>query len=712
MIGIKTVLLLMSITLCLTQSASSKTVPRRVSSTTPKAGIQIVGVSPYQLVQLYGSAGSSMYPTSGFSTVGEKTTVFLRAMDSTGGTIQSVSWSVVDPNGGHALIDSASAPFTTITPDTTGEYTINLQLTTAGGSSQSSATITSANYVGVGSVGIFTNDTMATDNHYAKFPQCAYCHEFLTPATDPTAGVQKWALTVHANTFRNRINGTMGYFAGLCEKCHTTGYNPQAENGNFANVASQAGWTFPTSLVDTNFAHLYNSSSQLAQLASVGCESCHGPGDQHAGDPSKISVSLSASVCMRCHDSPPYYNIGRMWVSSPHDSGMSAIQAEEATVNSGSATCAKCHNGSGFFDFASNNDLQSSYDPMPLTCAGCHNPHDASNPYQLRKVTADSLKNGFGITEGGAGVLCMNCHRSRASANIAVSSGWVAFFGPHEGPQTDIFFGENGYQFGDSSITGLNTHTQLTDACVTCHMASDTLDPKATNLLGGHTWKMSGPDSVGNQVDNTTACQSCHGPITDFDQIPAPYDYAGIADGGPIPGVQTEVQALLNKLASLLPDSVISNPNSATVGKGLTRRQLGALYDYLLVSKDGSLGIHNAKYTFALLTGAIGTLTGVKQINEQVPHSYVLEQNYPNPFNPTTMIDFSVPRAGMVNISIYNSVGQLVKVLTNDNYSPGKYQVLWDGTNGGGNPVASGVYFYRLVTRDGNMQVKKMILLK
>ncbi len=462
----------------------------------PKAGIEIVGMSPYQLIERYGTAGSTMYPTAGMSTVGEKTTVFLQAIDSTGGTIQSVAWSVTDPGGGHAAIDSANTPFTTITVDTTGKYTITLELTTSGGTSQSSTTITSANYTGIGSVGIVTNDTMATDDHYASFPQCAYCHEFLTPTADPTAGVQKWALTVHANTFRDRLNGTEGYFAGLCEKCHTTGYNPTAQNGNFANVASKAGWTFPASLVDTNFAHLYHTSPQLAQLANVECENCHGPGDQHQGDPSKISVSLSASVCMRCHDSPPRYDIGRMWVSSPHDSGMLAIQAEESTVNSGSATCARCHNGSGFVDYAIGNPLQRTYAGIPLTCAGCHNPHDASNPYQLRKVSADPLADGFIITKGGVGELCMNCHRSRSDVNASVASGWVARFGPHNGPQTDIFFGEDGYLFGDTSIAGLTTHTQLTDACVTCHMTSDTVDLKATNLLGGHTWEMSGADRL------------------------------------------------------------------------------------------------------------------------------------------------------------------------------------------------------------------------
>lgn len=679
--------------------------------TQPKAGIQIVGMTPYTLTQVYGSKGSSMYATTGLNTVGEKTIVYLQAIDSTGGTIQSVTWSVNDPAGGTTAIDSPSVPFTTITVDTTGQYTVNLTVNTAGGSSQASTVITSADYLGVGSMGIATTDSESVDSHFASFPQCAYCHEFLVPPDNPTAMVSNWAKTEHASMFKNGINGHISsHYGSSCMKCHTTGYNPNAANGNFANVKSQVGWTFPTVLNDSNWAHLYNTSPKLAQLGTIACESCHGPGSEHQGDPAKISASLNPSVCLQCHDSPPNEIEGRMWLNSPHDSGVTAIQIEDAPTPN-SASCARCHNGGGFVDYATGNTPQSAYAGVPLTCAGCHDPHDASKPYQLRKVTADTLMNGYSINGGGVGQLCMNCHRSRSGVTAAIAKGWASHFGPHNGPQTDLFWGQNGYQFGDNTITGLSTHTQLTDACVTCHMAADTLDLKAKNLLGGHTWKMSGPDSTGAPADNTTACRSCHGPITDFDQIAAPYDYAGIANGGPVPGVQTEVDSLLAKIARQFPDSVMNNLSSATVGKGLNKNQLGAIWDYLLVSKDGSHGVHNAKYTFAILTRALGQLTGVKVVSDKVPRSYALEQNYPNPFNPTTTINFSVPKTGIVNVSVYNDIGQLVKVLANDNYVPGTYQITWNGTNSSGNLVASGVYFYRFSSKD-YVNTMKMVLLK
>jgi len=678
------------LTLVLASGAAFSQVPA------PRAGIKIVGMTPYTLTVQYKSQGSKMFATTGLNTVGEKTIVYLQAIDSTGTPIQSVTWSVQDPQGGHAQIDSVNAPFTTITVDTTGQYVVTVQVQTAGGTGTASTKINSADYVGVGTIGIATMDSST-----AQFPQCGLCHN---------DKVTTWQNTPHASFFKISINGhnPEGIYFSSCVKCHTTGYNTTAKNGNFADVAAQVGWTFPSTLVDTNFAQLYHQSARLAQLATIGCESCHGPGNQHMGDPTKISVSLDASVCMQCHDAPPHHVIGREWTNSPHDSGMAFIQAMDPIVNSGSSTCARCHNGSGFVDYASKAPLQSTYTPMPLTCSSCHDPHDASNPHQLRKVTADTLMNGFAINAGGVGQLCMNCHRSRANAVKAVSSGWKSYFGPHEGPQTDMFWGQNGYQFGDSTITGISTHTQLKDACVTCHMSTDTLDSKATNLLGGHTWKMSGPDSTGTIVDNTTACQQCHGPITDFDQIQAPRDYAGL---GYTAGVQTEVKALLDKLASLLPDSVLANPSSPTVGKGLSPNQLGALYDYLMVLKDKSYGVHNAKYTFALLTRAIGTLTGVKIVSDKTPKTYSLDQNYPNPFNPTTTINFSVPKTEKVRLTVYNELGQLVKTLVNDSYAPGTYQVTWDGTNQGGNQVSSGVYFYKFETNNYT-QTRKMILLK
>jgi hypothetical protein len=91
--------------------------------------------------------------------------------------------------------------------------------------------------------------------------------------------------------------------------------------------------------------------------------------------------------------------------------------------------------------------------------------------------------------------------------------------------------------------------------------------------------------------------------------------------------------------------------------------------------------------------------------------SVALHQNYPNPFNPTTTISFVLPEKALVDLSVYNLRGQLVRTLVDEVLDEGISEAIWNGTDARGNPVASGVYFYRL--RAGkNVMTKKMILLK
>ena len=100
-----------------------------------------------------------------------------------------------------------------------------------------------------------------------------------------------------------------------------------------------------------------------------------------------------------------------------------------------------------------------------------------------------------------------------------------------------------------------------------------------------------------------------------------------------------------------------------------------------------------------------------------VPHTFALEQNYPNPFNATTAIVYSLPNIGVqpagIRLTIYNLLGEVVKVLVEEKESAGRHIAYWDGRDEGGSPVASGVYFYRLqVSGIDYVKHKKMILLK
>jgi hypothetical protein len=106
-----------------------------------------------------------------------------------------------------------------------------------------------------------------------------------------------------------------------------------------------------------------------------------------------------------------------------------------------------------------------------------------------------------------------------------------------------------------------------------------------------------------------------------------------------------------------------------------------------------------------------GTVTGVNDNPPSYPLSFNLEQNFPNPFNPETRIYFTVPTNSHVKIVIYNSLGQIVRRLVDENYSAGQQIVNWDGRNDFGQVVPSGIYFYRMKAGD-YMALKKMMMLK
>ncbi len=94
-----------------------------------------------------------------------------------------------------------------------------------------------------------------------------------------------------------------------------------------------------------------------------------------------------------------------------------------------------------------------------------------------------------------------------------------------------------------------------------------------------------------------------------------------------------------------------------------------------------------------------------------LPTQYGLGQNYPNPFNPSTQIRFALAKTCDAHVEVLNVLGQTVKILASGEQAAGTHSVTWDGTDEGGNPVSSGIYFYRIVT-DEFKAAKKMLLLK
>lgn len=94
-----------------------------------------------------------------------------------------------------------------------------------------------------------------------------------------------------------------------------------------------------------------------------------------------------------------------------------------------------------------------------------------------------------------------------------------------------------------------------------------------------------------------------------------------------------------------------------------------------------------------------------------VPESFALSQNFPNPFNSDTMIHFSLPEAGAVELSVYNLAGQQVATLVKGLRQVGNYVINWDGRDDRGRVLATGVYMYRLQV-GGTTETRKMTLLR
>jgi hypothetical protein len=94
-----------------------------------------------------------------------------------------------------------------------------------------------------------------------------------------------------------------------------------------------------------------------------------------------------------------------------------------------------------------------------------------------------------------------------------------------------------------------------------------------------------------------------------------------------------------------------------------------------------------------------------------VTSDYQLEQNYPNPFNPSTKIRFCVLEAGVVQLSIYNLQGQLVRTLVSGHVNAGRHTLTWNGRDNAGKLVPSGVYLYKLQV-NGFEETRKMTFMK
>ncbi len=668
-----------------------------------KVSVQRIAMSPRMLGTYTG------FPVStGLRTVPNGMKVYLSA-DTVMAPTTTWSWTIVEkPATSAAAFSDAAARSTSLIPDVSGRYIVQIGID---GGVVGLDTLYASNYMGMPATGL----------------SCSMCHSATNTA---------WKETRHAKMFTDGITGqletetyegkTYGVYNKTCIKCHTTGWEPAVDNGNFGSEAFKTGfdttWYKIGRFVNNEYVidyqdmtswNLMNASyPTVAAVASVGCESCHGPGKEHAmngGNKGMISVPASAGACMQCHDAPNKHRLGSYWAASNHST--MALSAGEASRSA----CWPCHSGSAMIDYAKNinsPDYSKTQVNTSISCVTCHDPHSDENPNQLRLVTMKPLMNGYvpPANVGGKGVLCMNCHRARVNAKDKVEAQARVFgdrFYNHYSPQGDMFLGSNaGYTYG-LPIEGIGTHLHLKDGCVTCHMATRV---NGSSSHSNHEMKMT--DDQGNDI--VTACKTCHGDITKFDDVKAYSDYDG---DGVVEGAQSEVHGLMDQLHDILPKNAagdVINMRADSVKVKADKNypaNLAAIWNYYAVKYDWSYGVHNTKYTIAILKASLGSLTGVEMKDLNTPNGFSLGQNYPNPFNPSTTVNFSVPRSADVRIDVYNSAGQLVSTIADGQLAPGTYTATFDAKN-----MTSGLYFYRMTATSNGQSLytvtKKMVLAK
>ncbi|MFC1541223.1 hypothetical protein ACFL50_02100 [Candidatus Latescibacterota bacterium] len=320
----------------------------------------------------------------------------------------------------------------------------------------------------------------------------------------------------------------------------------------------------------------------ICGVAFLGCEGEEGPVGPGAD---------SSGSCGSCHNVTTSVLAKQVqYQNSVHYTGG---HGGYGTRNS----CSECHSHEGFEAYVTTGETGLVFeDSTPPNCRTCHNIHenydetDYSMSTMTAVITSPMLADIPEATNFGKGNVCANCHRARERELELVVGGVdvvVDHLDPHHGPQANILAGFGAFEI-EGSLPYINSShtTAVTDGCVTCHMGDN-----SRNTSGGHTF-----------IVNETGCAAaaCHSDIEDIE------DYRGAQD---------EISELLEELAVLLvADSLVvldeDDPedfleSDSIEDQTVSSAKAGAILNFYFVVEDKSLGIHNFKYSKALLQNSI-----------------------------------------------------------------------------------------------------------
>jgi hypothetical protein len=391
----------------------------------------------------------------------------------------------------------------------------------------------------------------------------------------------------------------------------------------------------------------------VKQVSNVYCLACHGPARV---DPpvAEQPGRFEAGVCARCHDRLPEQDLVVQWRTSR----MSQTIKGQLNGPEAKAECTVCHSSQGFYydNFTLGRPPSTDVVVMsccenlaPITCQTCHSPMYAENQAQIFLHGSVTTKSGLDLKEIGEGALCVMCHNT--NHDVKEASTLNERLAPHS-PQADLSYGRAGYLLpaaGYPQPSGATCSRDAGKGCVTCHMEKGpSYGQPGYRQVGDHTFRTV---STGG-VENVRPCQTCHPQLQSFDPK-ARGDYDGDRE---VEGVRAEVDGLMVLLEQRLSAAIQErgytgcDPDRSTGAwfkagfremVVLTDRlgfDLGdcdrngaverderpfifpdedlllhkAAYNYLLIKRDKSRGLHNHPYAVTLLQRTLVALVADK----------------------------------------------------------------------------------------------------
>ncbi|RJP36814.1 MAG: hypothetical protein C4547_06745 [Phycisphaerales bacterium] len=417
-------------------------------------------------------------------------------------------WALTAPDGSESELVDGTSRNPHFTPDLNGLYTVTV--TDLTGEAPQPATLEIYAGTWLGAISGTTNDGTLLAN------DCTGCHNDRTAADKFTP----WRQSGHAEIFQQNLD-TSTHYGTDCLPCHTVGFDEDVRNGGFDDVEQYDDFVAADLFNNPgdNWATVVSDFPQVAKLAQIQCENCHGPQSSGAHQLAESRISFSADVCATCHGEPLRHGRFQQWQLSGHANFPLAI--DEST----SGSCSRCHTVNGFLKWLPvllDDDPET--DPLadvevtwtadeafPQTCVACHDPH---NPGSVSgdetdvtvRIVGDTppLIGGFTVFGAGQGAICMTCHNSRRGLKNDGNFGEIIGTGevsraPHGSSQTDVLMGQNAY-FVDVGTRG--AHSLVENTCVNCHMEQTPPPEQLSYNEGGtnHTF-FARPD----------ICARCHG---------------------------------------------------------------------------------------------------------------------------------------------------------------------------------------------------------